>query len=89
MAGNETFVQALADATQRLVEVAPVREATALGAAFCAGLALGIWSSDDELAATWRPAGRVEPARALDRDRWRAAVARAEAWHPELTSIDL
>ena len=89
MAANTTFIQALADAAQRPVEVAPVREATALGAAFCAGRAIGIWSGDDEIAATWSPARRVEPARALDRERWREAVARAERWYPELTSIDL
>jgi glycerol kinase len=89
MTGNATFVQALADATQRVVEVAPVREATMLGAAFAAGLALGTWSGDDELAATWHPARRVEPGPPLDRDRWRAAVARAEAWIPELSMIEL
>ena len=89
MTANATFLQALADATQRAVEVAPVREATMLGAAFSAGLALGIWSGDDELAATWHPARRVEPGAPLDRERWRAAVARAEAWIPELSTIDL
>ncbi len=38
MTANPTFVQALADATQRPVEVSPVLEATTLGAAFLAGL---------------------------------------------------
>jgi glycerol kinase len=89
MAGNTTFVQALADATQRVVEVAPVREATMLGAAFAAGAALGVWSSDDDIAATWRPARRVEPGRPLDRDRWQEAVARSTAWIPELSTIDV
>ena len=41
MSGNPTFVQALADATERPVEVSPEREATTLGAAFLAGLAVG------------------------------------------------
>ncbi len=44
MSRNPTFVQALADATQRPVEVSPVVEATTLGAAFLAGLAIGTWS---------------------------------------------
>jgi glycerol kinase len=88
MSANPTFVQALADAAQRPVEVSPVVEATTLGAAFLAGLAAGTWSGDDELAATWRPRSRVEPARTLDRDRWRAAVARAEGWIPELSAVD-
>jgi glycerol kinase len=89
MAGNTTFVQALADATQRVVEVAPVREATMLGAAFAAGAALGAWSGDDDIAATWRPARRVEPGPPLDRDRWQEAVGRATAWIPELSTIDV
>ena len=89
MAANATFVQALADATQRVIEIAPVREATTLGAAFAAGLALGLWSGDDVIAATWHPARRVEPHQMLDRDRWRTALARAEGWIPELSTIEL
>ena len=89
MSANPTFVQALADATQRPVEISPVREATALGAAFAAGLAVGVWPDDDTVAATWAPAARVDPARVLDRERWRDARARAAAWIPELSAIDL
>jgi hypothetical protein len=29
----------------------------------------------------------VEPARALDRDRWREAVERAAGWEPDLSAI--
>jgi glycerol kinase len=88
MTANTTFVQALADATQRTVEVSPVLEATTLGAAFLAGLALGTWRDEDELARSWAPRTRVEPARVLDRDRWRQACERAARWIPELSSID-
>ncbi|MEX0664079.1 MAG: FGGY-family carbohydrate kinase [Acidimicrobiia bacterium] len=88
MAANLTFVQALADATQRPVEVAPVREATAIGAAFAAGAAIGWWTHDDDIASTWKPGARVEPERVLDRDRWREAVTRAEAWQPDLSAIE-
>ena len=87
MTANPTFVQALADATQRPVEVSPVLEATTLGAAFLAGLAVGTWSSWDDIAATWSPQATVEPRGAFDRDRWRAAVRRAEQWFPELSSL--
>jgi glycerol kinase len=87
MAANGVFLQALADACQRTVEVAPVREATMLGAAFCAGLAVGIWSGDDDLAATWRPARVVEPGPPTDRERWRDAVTRAEGWIPALSAL--
>ena len=43
MSANPTFVQALANATGKPVEVAPVVEATTLGAAFLAGVATGVW----------------------------------------------
>lgn len=88
MTANATFVQALADATQRTVEVSPVREATTLGAAFLAGLAVGTWRDDEELAATWSPRERIDPRRVLDRDRWREASRRAARWLPDLSAVD-
>ncbi len=87
MTENPTFVQALADATQRPVEVSPVKEATTLGAAFLAGLAVGTWSGWDDIAATWRPKEVVDPVGSFDRDRWGAACDRAAAWIPELSSL--
>jgi glycerol kinase len=88
MTANPTFVQALADATQKPVEISPVEEATTVGAGFLAGLAIGIWTSEDDLAATWAPRARVEPGEPLDRDRWREAVGRAEHWLADLSGID-
>jgi len=90
MTDNPTFVQLLADACQRIVEVSPVREATALGAAFLAGLATGAWTGDDALAATWAPRQRVDPrpGRQPDRHRWREACRRAEHWLPDLSAVD-
>jgi glycerol kinase len=88
MSANATFVQALADAIQRPVEVSPVLEATTLGAAFLAGMAIGTWDGEDDVAATWSPRSVVQPARKPDRDRWRAARARALNWVPELSSLD-
>ena len=88
MTANPTFVQAVANATQRPVEVSPVREATTLGAAFLAGLATGAWAGWDDVAATWSPTTRVEPERSLDRDRWAQAVDRAAGWEPNLSGLD-
>jgi glycerol kinase len=88
MSRNPTFVHALADASQRSVEISPVVEATTLGAAFAAGLALGTWNDLDEIAATWKPTAVVEPGPALDRARWAEAVRRAGGWFPELSSLD-
>ena len=63
-------------------------EATTLGAAFLAGLAVGTWGGWDDVAAAWSPAAVVEPTRAVDRDRWREARSRATAWIPELSALD-
>ncbi|HEY3723969.1 MAG TPA: FGGY family carbohydrate kinase [Acidimicrobiia bacterium] len=88
MSRNATFVQALADAAQKPVEVSPVKEATTLGAGFLAGLAVGTWPDLDALGGTWKPRSRCEPKAVLDRDRWRDAVDRARAWIPELSTVD-
>ena len=88
MSANPTFVQAVADATQRPVEVSPEREATTLGAGFLAGLAVGTWSGVGRdrrhLAAA---GGRSSRPATLDRDRWRDAVDRAAGWEPDLSAI--
>jgi glycerol kinase len=88
MSENPTFVQALADATGRAVEVSPVVDATALGAAFLAGLATGVWGDIDDAEGTWRPRRVVEPGPALDRGAWSRAVERAAGWIPELSALD-
>jgi glycerol kinase len=88
MSANPTFVQAVADAAQRPVEVSPVVEATTLGAAFLAGLSLGTWASWSDVAAAWVPSRVVEPGPPLDRERWTRAVAKATEWYPELSAID-
>jgi glycerol kinase len=90
MTANPVFLEALADAAQRPVEVSPVAEATTLGAAFLAGLAVGTWADEDEVAATWSPAQVVEPRprTGAARERWREACQRARGWVPELTAIE-
>ena len=63
-------------------------EATTLGAAFLAGLAVGTWAGFDDLAATWRPDRIVTPQRQLDRGVWAEAVDRARRWIPDLSAVD-
>jgi glycerol kinase len=60
-------------------------ETTALGAAWLAGLSLGCWSSEDELAALWHLERCFEPSLSADErestlDRWHRAVARCRHW---------
>ncbi len=61
MSANPVFIQALADACGRPIEVAPVLEATTLGAAYLAGMAVGTWADEDDVAAAWTPRTVVDP----------------------------
>jgi glycerol kinase len=88
MSANSTFVQALADATGRPIHVAPVTEATTLGAAFLAGTAVGVWESLEEAASLVQPRLVVDPLRRPDRGRWLEARQRSERTVPELSALD-
>jgi len=88
MTENPTFVQAVANASQRAVEIAPVKDATTLGAAYLAGLAIGTWGGWDDIASIWAPRAVVEPNGTLDRDRWSEALDRSGGWHADLSGID-
>jgi glycerol kinase len=62
-----------------------VRETTALGAAFLAGLAEGVWGDLASLERAWGLDRRFEPqmddaARTASRERWRRAVERSRGW---------
>ena len=59
-----------------------VTETTALGAAYLAGLATGVYASRDELAAQWQAERRFHPTMPRDRAaehmaRWEHAVRQA------------
>jgi glycerol kinase len=65
-----------------------ITETTALGAAYAAGLATGVWGSTDELSQAWREAARFEPAPDrtfvdLAHADWLRAVARSRGWATE------
>ena len=79
---NDLLMQLQADQLQVPVERPEIMETTALGAAFLAGLAAGVWASPAELADTWRLGRRFEPHDRDDEghDRWRRAVDRAKGW---------
>lgn len=88
MSANQTFLQALADACGRPVEVSPQLEATTLGAGYLAGLAVGTWASEQEVAAAWKPRVVLEPKGPSDRERWAEACKRASRWYPELSALE-
>jgi glycerol kinase len=84
----DLLCQFQADVLGTEVRRSAVRETTALGAAFLAGLAEDVWDDVDAVAARWHDDGRWEPTRdlgAVDADytRWQRAVERARAWETD------
>jgi glycerol kinase len=81
---NDELMQFQADVLGLPVVRPAVLEATALGAAYLAGLATGLWSDDAEVTALWHAARRFEPGRDVDREAllasWHKAVAAARAF---------
>jgi glycerol kinase len=82
---NNLLMQIQAGVLQRPVVRSQVAETTALGAAYLAGLATGIWRDEDEIVGTRRSGDRFEPKMtASQRDAlvegWHRAVDRAKGW---------
>jgi glycerol kinase len=82
---NDLCMQLQADILGVPVSKPVVAETTALGAAYAAGLAVGFWSSTDELRGNWREARRWEPSwpdvrRADGYAGWKKAVERTLDW---------
>jgi glycerol kinase len=89
----DLLLQLQADQLQVPVARARVADTTAVGAAYLAGLAEGVWGSLDEVAANWQPDRRVTPAVSAatadaSYDRWNEAVRRARAWLPGPAASD-
>jgi glycerol kinase len=85
MVGNDLLMQFQADVLNVPVIRPVVAETTALGAAYAAGLAEGVWSSLEELRANWAEEHRFVPNMHPDRrvsllEKWRRAVDRTFDW---------
>jgi glycerol kinase len=85
MVHNELLMEFQADILGVPVIKPFVAETTALGAAYAAGLAEGVWDSLDDLRANWVEDRRFKPRMAQDRRqwlyaRWQQAVARTFDW---------
>ena len=81
----DLLLQLQADQLDVPVARPEIQETTALGAAYLAGLAEGVWSSLDEVGGQWHLDVRFEPSG--DRDgadaahtQWRRAVERSRGW---------
>ena len=85
MVMNELLMQFQSDILGIAVVRPKVKETTALGAAYAAGLAVNFFSSPEELASHWAEDKRWEPAmKGAERERlyrfWKKAVTRSFDW---------
>ena len=84
-AANNLLLQLQADHLQVPVSRPVIQETTALGAAYLAGLAEGIWASPADITANWQldatfsPLASPEAADSLHKS-WTRAVARSRGW---------
>lgn len=85
---SDFMMQFQADILQRPIDRPASVETTALGAAFLAGLSVGVWNDLEDIASLRRTQIRFEPqmdaaeARALLK-RWHKAVGRSSSWAKE------
>jgi glycerol kinase len=82
---NNLLMQFQADILGVPVQRPMVAETTALGAAYLAGLAVGFWSSQQELAEHWAIDRTFEPKMSKDQREklysdWKRAVERSRNW---------
>ena len=82
---NGLMMQFQSDILDVPIQRSAARETTALGAAYLAGLAVGMWSSTAELGKMWRSDAVFTPDmaegdREYHRRMWRRAVERARGW---------
>ncbi len=85
MVANELLMQIQADLLGVDVVRPRAAETTALGAAYAAGIAVGFWEGEADVAANWAEGGRWSPRMpAAERERryraWKKAVTRTFDW---------
>lgn len=82
---NEFLMQFQADILDIPVDVPAITETTALGAAYLAGLGIGVFDDLEEIEKKWKLAKRYEPQMSSKKrdyliGRWQEAVKRSKDW---------
>jgi glycerol kinase len=82
---NKLCMQLQADVMGIEIVCPQIRETTALGAAYAAGLAVGFWSGTEEISKQWKQSQRWKPETTSEKrmeglQRWRKAVERSLRW---------
>ena len=85
VSASSLFMQIQADLLGQMVKRAKIEEATALGAAYFAGLALDFWNGTDEIYEQWSEGATYKPV--IDKKKreemmtnWNRAVERSKGW---------
>jgi glycerol kinase len=91
---NALLMQFQADIINVPVVKPVVKETTALGAAFAAGLAVGVWKDLDEIKALWAEEERYLPSmeeatRMKNLQGWKKAIGKSMGWTDDVASSRL
>jgi glycerol kinase len=83
--GDGFLMQFQADIMGTIINRPIIKETTALGAAYLAGIAEGFWSGVDEIRSTWKSGMRFLPNMSSEKQAsllagWRKAVERSRNW---------
>lgn len=90
---NRLMMQFQADIINVPVVKPVVKETTSLGAAFAAGLAVGVWTDLKELRALWKEEARFQPLMEEDERKknwsgWKRAITKSMGWVPSESEVD-
>lgn len=82
---NHFLMQFQSDIVGRVIRRPMIRETTALGAAYLAGLATGVWKNKDDILSQWTLDRRYEPSIPAEHREvllagWKKAVERSKSW---------
>lgn len=85
---NSFLMQFQSDILGIPVQISKIRETTSLGAAYLAGMAVGLWHNTSDLSARWLDAGIFEPHSSQDErdslyDNWKRALECSRNWHAQ------
>jgi glycerol kinase len=85
---DKFLMQFQADILGIPIQRAQIAEITALGAAYLAGLAVGVWQGTEEIGKQWHSTAAFEPQMSADQretlyHHWKRAVARAQGWEEQ------
>lgn len=80
-AANNLLMQIQSDILQTPLLRSEIQEVTAAGAAYLAGLAAGIWKSEQEIKDLWKSNRQFIPSTQYDKTQWKRAIQAVRSFH--------